>query len=112
MSLPLNKILCGDSLDLIKNIPNESVNLVITSPPYFQQRNYSKELKEIGNEPEASDYINKLSEIFHECVRITKKDGSIIFNLGDKYKESSLLLVPFKFALHVLDKEPIRLVNN
>ena len=108
----IDKVLCGDSLDLIKNIPDESVSLIITSPPYFQQREYTKNEKEIGNEKEVFDYIDKLSKLFHECVRVTKKNGSIVFNLGDKYQESSLLLVPFRFALNVLDKEPVKLVNN
>lgn len=107
-----NKVLCGDSLELIKNMPDESVSLIITSPPYFQQREYTKNEKEIGNEKEVFDYIDKLSKLFHECVRITKKNGNIVFNLGDKYQESSLLLVPFRFALNVLDKEPVKLVNN
>ena len=107
-----NKVLFGDSLELIKDIPDESVSLIITSPPYFQQREYTKNEKEIGNEKEVLDYVNKLSTLFHECVRVTKKNGSIVFNLGDKYQESSLLLVPFRFALNVLDKEPVKLVNN
>ncbi|MEM3714634.1 MAG: DNA methyltransferase [Candidatus Micrarchaeaceae archaeon] len=108
----MNKILCGDSLDLIKNIPDESVDLIITSPPYFQQRKYTKNEKEIGSEKKLSDYIGKLSLLFHECVRVTKKTGSIVFNLGDKYLDGSLLLVPFRFAINVLDKEPVKLVNN
>ncbi|PKP59773.1 MAG: DNA modification methylase [Candidatus Altiarchaeales archaeon HGW-Altiarchaeales-1] len=107
-----NKILCGDSLELIKILPDESVNLIITSPPYFQQREYTKDDKEIGNEKEVSEYIDKLSELFHECVRVTKKNGSIVFNIGDKYLESSLLLVPFRFALNILNKESVKLVNN
>lgn len=107
-----NKILCGDSLELIKILPDESVNLIITSPPYFQQREYTKDDKEIGNEKDVSEYIDKLSELFHECVRVTKRDGSIVFNIGDKYLESSLLLVPFRFALNVLNKESVKLVNN
>ena len=47
MNLPVNKILQGDSLELIKTLPDESVNLIITSPPYFQQREYTKDNKEI-----------------------------------------------------------------
>lgn len=112
MTLPINEILCGDSLELIKTLPDESINLIITSPPYFQQREYTKNVKEIGNEKEVSEYINRLSELFHECVRVTKKNGSIVFNIGDKYLESSLLLVPFRFAIEVMNKESVKLVNN
>lgn len=108
----VNNITCEDCIKIMKTLPDESVNLIITSPPYFQQREYTKNDKEIGNEKEVFEYINKLSELFHECVRITKKDGSIVFNIGDKYVKSSLLLVPFRFALNILNKEPVKLVNN
>ena len=105
----LDKIVCGDSFDLIKGIPDKSVNLVVTSPPYFQQRNYGAG---IGNESSVEEYVGKLAILFHECVRILKDDGSIVFNIGDKYLDSSLLLVPYRFALEVLRHEPVKLVNS
>lgn len=108
----INKIICGDSIELSKKIPANSINLVITSPPYFKQRDYGGFDQEIGNESTVEDYINNLLKLFHECVRILKDDGSIVFNLGDKYEKSSLLLVPYRFAIEVLKKEPIKLVNN
>jgi site-specific DNA-methyltransferase (adenine-specific) len=105
----LDQIVCGDSFDLIKDIPDNSVNLVITSPPYFQQRDYGAG---IGNESSVEEYVERLATLFHECVRVIKEDGSIVFNIGDKYLDSSLLLVPYRFALHVLCHEPVKLVNN
>jgi len=107
-----NKIICGDSLKLIKDIPTNSVNLIITSPPYFKQRDYGSYDKEIGNEETAEDYVKNLLKLFHECVRVITKDGSIVFNIGDKYEKSSLLLVPYMFAISVLKKEPVKLVND
>ena len=44
-------------------------------------------------------------------LQFIKKDGSIVFNIGDKYEKSSLLLVPYRFAIKVLEKEPVKLVN-
>jgi len=108
----INKIICGNSLDLIKKLPNNSINLIITSPPYFQQRDYGGHKDEIGNEKRVEDYIHNLLKLFHECVRVIKQDGSIVFNIGDKYKNGSLLLVPFRFAIEVLKNEPVKLVNN
>jgi len=108
----INRIICGDSLDLIKQIPDESINLIITSPPYFKQRDYGGFEKEIGNEEKVEEYINNLLKLFHECVRVIKKDGSIVFNIGDKYEKSSLLLVPYRFAVAVLEREQVKLVNN
>lgn len=105
----LNKIICGDNLDLIKEVPPESINLVITSPPYYKQRDYGSGM---GNEKTVDEYIENLCKLFHECVRVIKDDGSIVFNIGDKYEKQSLLLVPYRFAIAVLEKEPVKIVNN
>ncbi len=108
MNLPLNSILCGDCFDLIRTIPSNSINLVITSPPYFQQRDYGGG---IGNEKTVSEYLEILLALMAECVRVIKDDGNIVFNLGDKYEDSSLLLVPHQFALEVVRRCPLKLVN-
>ena len=107
-SLPINQILCGDNLELIQKLPDCSIQLVITSPPYFQQRDYGGGM---GNETEVSEYIDKLLCIFRECVRIVKDDGSIVFNVGDKYMDSNLLLVPYRFALAATETGLVKLVN-
>ena len=105
----LNRIVCGDSYFLLQEIPDNSINLIITSPPYFQQRDYDG--LGIGNEKRLEEYLDNLLKIFKECVRIIKEDGSIVFNIGDKYKNGSLLMVPFKFAIEALKNNPIKLVN-
>ncbi len=105
-----NEIACGDSLDLIKLIPSNSIDLIITSPPYFQQREYNN--GGIGNEKNSDDYIFKLIKIFSECVRIIKPTGSIIFNIGDKYEDASLLLIPYRFAIAAIEQCGVTLVNN
>ena len=48
---------------------------------------------------------------FRECVRVVKDDGNIVFNVGDKYQNSNLLLVPYRFALAAMDTGLVRLVN-
>ncbi len=104
-----NEIVCGDSAQLLKQIPDESIDLVITSPPYFKQRDYGSAL---GNEKEADQYLAALLQVFQECLRVVKTTGSIIFNLGDKYEESSLLLMPYRFAILATETFNVRLVNN
>ena len=106
--LPIDQILCGDNLELIQKLPDCSIQLVITSPPYFQQRDYGGGM---GNETEVSEYIDKLLCLFQECVRVVKSDGSIVFNIGDKYKDSNLLLVPYRFALAATETGLVKLVN-
>ena len=107
-SLPIDQILCGDNLELIQKLPDCSIQLVITSPPYFQQRDYGGGM---GNETEVSEYIDKLLCLFRECVRVVKDDGSIVFNVGDKYMDSNLLLVPYRFALAATETGLVKLVN-
>ena len=107
-SLPIDQILCGDNLELIGKLPDCSIQLVITSPPYFQQRDYGGGM---GNETEVNEYIDKLLCLFQECVRVVKDEGSIVFNIGDKYKDSNLLLVPYRFALAATQTGLVKLVN-
>ena len=106
--IPVDEILCGDNLELIRQLPDCSIQLVITSPPYFQQRNYGSGM---GNETNVNDYIEILLCLFRECVRVVTDDGNIVFNVGDKYQNSNLLLVPYRFALAAMDTGLVRLVN-
>jgi site-specific DNA-methyltransferase (adenine-specific) len=105
----LNKIITGDCSEVLKTIPDNVVDCVITSPPYFCQREYGG--GGIGNEQEVVEYIDKLVRIFKECVRITKKTGTIVFNLGDKYIDGNLLLVPYRFAIEVQKINKVKLLN-
>lgn len=105
-----NEIICGDSTELLKAIPDNCIDLVITSPPYFQQREYDG--GGIGNEKMPNDYISALMQIFRECVRVIKPTGSVVFNVGDKYEKSSLLLMPYRFAITATEECGVFLVNN
>jgi len=73
-----------DCLEFMKRLPNESVNMVMTSPPYWGLRDYGVE-GQIGLEPDFRDYIKKLLEVFHELRHVLKNDGSLYLNLGDTY---------------------------
>lgn len=106
----MNTILHGDCIELIKKLPDNHVNLVITSPPYYNQRTYTSDAREIGKEKTIPEYIQKLVELFKECLRVVKEDGSIVWNLGDKYVKSSLQLIPYQFA--IIASNFATLVNN
>ncbi len=107
----INQVIYEDSLTILKQIPDDSIDLIVTSPPYFQQRDYGNGTSEIGSEKTEEEYLENLFKVFHECVRVIKKTGIIVFNVGDKYINGGLLLIPFKFAIQVLEKEKIFLVN-
>jgi len=84
MSIELNKIICGDSLSVLKTFPDDFVDCVITSPPYWNLRDYNVE-GQLGLEPTFQEYIQKLCDIFDEVKRVLKKEGTVFVNLGDTY---------------------------
>lgn len=108
VSLPRDRILCGDSLVLLSSLPSGTVDLVLTSPPYFRQRDYGGG---IGNETSLQDYLEGLLSILGHCVRLLKPTGSIVINIGDKYAHRGLALIPYRFAVAAMERFPVRLVN-
>ena len=80
--LILNKIYNGDVLEALKNMPSESIDMCITSPPYWGLREYGVE-GQLGNEETYGEYLLKLSEIFGEVKRVLKSQGSCWVNIGD-----------------------------
>ena len=82
--MEINKIYQGDSLEVLKTFPNEGVNCVITSPPYFQQRDYGVDYQ-LGLEKTYQEYLKKLIDIFNEAKRVLKKDGTCFVNMGDSF---------------------------
>jgi DNA modification methylase len=85
--MELNKIYHGDSLEVLKTFPSESVDCVITSPPYFGLRDYGVE-GQIGLEETPKIYVDKLVLVFREVKRVLKDDGTLWLNLGDSYSGS------------------------
>lgn len=65
-------------------MPSEIIHSVITSPPYYKQRDYNIE-NQLGQETSVDEYINNLSDIFDEVKRVLRKDGTVFVNIGDKY---------------------------
>jgi DNA modification methylase len=75
---------CGDARIAMADIPNESINCIVTSPPYYCLRDYKIE-GQIGLEETVEKYVNSLCAIMDESYRILKKDGLLFLNLGDTY---------------------------
>lgn len=99
------KFILGDCLSVMKEMESNSVNCVITSPPYWGMRVYdnAEDLHEIGNEPCFTNYVKKLVAVFAEVKRILTDDGSLWLNLGDKYNNKSLLGMPWRVAISLMD---------
>lgn len=91
-------ILIGDVIEELKRLPEKCVDVIITSPPYFGQRDY-KTKGQIGQEQEVEEYVKKLVEVGKELNRVLKDSGSYFLNIGDKYVNRKLQMVPEKVAI-------------
>jgi len=93
-----NVILCGDARQVLSSLLDDSAHCIVTSPPYYQQRDYSTQVQ-IGNEETPQLYIEALQSVFRECRRLLRADGTLWLNLGDKYQDGNLLGLPWRVAL-------------
>lgn len=100
--LKLNLIYQGDCLEVMKQFPSKSIDLVITSPPYFNLRDYGAD-GQVGQEKDSNEYIEKLLLVFDEVYRILKDDGSCFVNIDDVYFKQSLLCIPDRFKIRMLE---------
>lgn len=96
-------LVLGDSQEILRRIPNSSIDCMVTSPPYWKQREYSIDEDKIGfligqeDRPEA--YVSRLVETFREAKRVLKPTGSLWLNIGDKYHGKNLLGLPWRVAI-------------
>ena len=103
-------LLQGDALSVLKLIPDSSVNCVITSPPYWLQREY--ESGGLGQERKKEDYIASLLLIFSEIKRVLTNDGSFWLNINDTYNKKSLSGIPWRVAIAMMDEQDWILRND
>jgi DNA modification methylase len=94
----INQILEGDALDILKQLPSNFVDCVITSPPYYKLRNYGV-AGQLGQESTIEEYISNLIKVFSEIKRILKDTGACWVNIGDSYNNKCLQLIPQQFAV-------------
>ena len=81
-------ILIGDAKEKLKELETESIQSVITSPPYWGLRDYGH-AKQIGLEKNPNEYIDNMVKIFNEVLRVLKKDGTLWLNIADSYSSIS-----------------------
>jgi site-specific DNA-methyltransferase (adenine-specific) len=105
--LPRNVVLVGDARERLAELRSGSVDCVVTSPPYFQLRNYGDEPDQLGLEETVDEYVTVLCEVCGEIGRVLKPTGSLWLNLRDSYSKArftgtaskSLLLAPERLLI-------------
>ena len=105
------RILVGDALERMREIPDQSVHCVVTSPPYWAMRTYKGGNGMIGLEPTFADHIDVMLAIFKEIWRVMRDDGVCWMNYGDSYahteskefKRKDLMMMPARVAIALCD---------
>ncbi len=97
-----NEVYCGDAELTLASFQSESIDLIVSSPPYFQQRNYLA-TDQIGQEATPEDYVARLVRVMREARRVLRPTGSLWLVLGDKYDQKRLLGIPWRVALALQD---------
>lgn len=103
-------LLHGDALQVLKSLPDECIDFIMTSPPYWGKREY--ESGGIGLEKRPQDFISALSEITLELKRVLKGTGSFWLNLGDTYNGKGLTGIPWRVAIDLIDNQGWTLRNS
>ena len=119
-----NKIQNIDVLEGLKELPDNSIDCIVTSPPYWNLRDYGVK-DQIGLEDNPQEYIHKIVEIMNECKRVLKPTGTIWLNLGDSYYKNKgkncksnwlqpkqRLLIPFRIAMKCQEDSGLILRND
>jgi site-specific DNA-methyltransferase (adenine-specific) len=109
VSLPRNQVLIGDARRELAGLPEASVDMVLTSPPYFRLRDYQVS-GQLGLEHSVTDWVANLRTVARELARVLTPTGSFWLNVGDSYslharqgaKPKSLLFGPERLALALI----------
>ncbi len=101
------KLMKGDAKDVLKQFPDNTFHMIVTSPPYWVQRDY-KVKGQLGQENTPEEYVANLVAICEEIQRVLREDGTFWLNIGDGYakkdikssnlKQGDLIGVPWMFS--------------
>lgn len=89
------------SSEVMEEVETGSIDLIFTSPPYWNKRVYGGVT--LGNERSPDDYVDNLVSHLDECSRVIKDAGSFFLNMGDTYKDGNLMNLPHKVVIRLQD---------
>ena len=94
----------GDALELLCGMPDEHVDTIITSPPYWGLRDYGVD-GQIGLEPTLAEYHERLLKVTEECMRVLKPTGVMFWDHGDSYKDKCLTIQNDRLIIKMIDEQ-------
>lgn len=95
--------LAGDSAAVLESFPPNCIDCAMTSPPYWGHRAYHS--GGIGLESTWQCYLENLLEVFRQLQRVLKPSGSFWLNIGDSYADKSLVGIPWRVSLAMIDEQ-------
>ncbi len=98
-----NRYVCQDARRLSALVSPRSVQATVTSPPYFDVKDYGKQPLQIGVNQEYSDYLSDLKSVFTQCWEATQDSGSLWLVVDTYKRDGRLKLLPFDLV-HLLEK--------
>ena len=97
-----NTKIYNHSSENMHEVKNESINAIITSPPYFRMKDYGNGENELGQETQVDLYLTNMMKVFKECYRVLRNDGNLFVNLNDCVLGGEYKAVPYYFLLEML----------
>jgi DNA modification methylase len=98
----INTTIFNKSCENLSELKDNSVQCIITSPPYFNMRDYGNSRDELGRERSIDKFISNLVNHFSDCNRVLKDTGSLWVNLNDCIVDKQYHLIPHQFALAMI----------
>ena len=98
----LGQVIRGDARQVLASFPAQIVDTIVTSPPYFRQRDYERD-GQLGQESTPDEYVQRLVRVMRAARRVTKDTGTCWLVIGDKYQQGRLLGMPWRVALAMQD---------
>jgi len=98
-----NRVITGDCIDELQGLPKASVHMCMTSPPYWNLRDYGVD-GQLGQEADAEAYVSNIADVMDEVKRVLRDDGSLWLNLGDTYANKDLQQIPARVALELQNR--------
>lgn len=99
---PETRIIAGDCVAGMARLPAACAHAVITSPPYWNLRDYGAD-GQIGREHSAAEYVARMVEVFDGVRRVLRDDGTLWLNIGDTYRGGQLCGIPWRLAFALQD---------
>ena len=99
------RLTCGDALRYLPSIPDESIDCVVTSPPYWGFKAHNGGASTFGNEPTMDEYLATSRILIRQIRRILKREGTVFLNIGNKRAQRSGDLMPLPWHIGLVARE-------